>query len=295
MFAETTALLKAHPDMDFLFIRVDVDHFSLFNTSFGEQEGNALLKFISQKIVGLAGTCLYSICGRMNADVFCVCASSSGNPEALHQRIEELQNAISDYRKDYRIELSVGVCRMTDRTLSADDYYLHASMAAQQCKNQYDKHLAFYDEAAGRLLAAEIAIAGEMQKALDEEQFVVYLQPKVDLTTDTACGAEALVRWQHPEKGLIPPGVFIPVFERNGFISKLDYYVWKKTCELLRRWLDKGTRPFPVSVNISRISLYNPRLTELLAGLVEEYGIPSELLQLEITESAYMTNPDLMK
>ena len=134
-----------------------------------------------------------------------------------------------------------------------------------------------------------------MQKALDEEQFVVYLQPKFDLASDTACGAEALVRWLHPEKGLISPGVFIPVFERNGFISKLDYYVWHKTCALLRRWLDKGARPSPVSVNISRISLYNPRLTEVLTGLVREYALPPALLQLEITESAYMTNPDLMK
>lgn len=295
MFAVTMELLKSNPDTDFLFIRVDIDHFSLFNTSFGEREGNALLKFLAERITGLASSCRYCVCGRMNADVFCVCASIDGDTQILSSGIDLLQNAVSAYSKDYQLELSAGVCRMNDRSLSADDYYLHASMAAQQCKNQYDKHYALYDEKAGKRLAEEVSIAGEMQKALDEEQFVVYLQPKFDLTSDTACGAEALIRWLHPEKGLISPGVFIPVFERNGFISKLDYYVWRKTCMLLRKWLDSGTKIFPVSVNISRISLYNPKLSDLLTGLIHEFMIPSELLQLEITESAYMTNPDLMK
>ena len=295
MFAETGALLKDHPDVDFLFVRIDIDHFSLFNTAFGEQAGNALLQFIAERITGIVKACRYSVCGRMNADVFCVCASCSGEPGALDKKIEQLQNAVSAYRKDYRLELSVGICRMEERTLSADDYYIFANMAAQQCKNQYDKHYAFYDKAIGQQLSVELEIAGEMQKALDEEQFVIYLQPKFDLTSDAACGAEALVRWQHPEKGLIPPGVFIPVFESNGFISKLDYYVWEKTCALLRAWLDEGTQPFPVSVNISRISLYNPQLTELLTGLIQKYMLPPELLQLEVTESAYMTNPELMR
>ena len=295
MFAETTALLKKHPDVNFLFARLDIDRFSLFNTSFGEQAGNALLQFIAGQIVDVVSVCRYSVCGRMNADVFCVCVSYQGDLHSMHARVAQLQNAVYAYREDYRLEFSIGVCRMDDRTLSADDYYLHASMAAQRCKNQYNKHFEFYDEAAGQRLAAETAIAGEMQTALDKEQFVVYFQPKFDLSTDAACGAEALIRWQHPDKGLIPPGVFIPVFERNGFISKLDYYVWMKTCAFLRRWLDDGAQPFPVSVNISRVSLYNPQLTELLTKLVREYQIPPELLQLEITESAYMTNPDLMK
>ncbi|MDO5572934.1 MAG: EAL domain-containing protein [bacterium] len=295
MFAETNLLFQKHADEEFLFIRVDIDHFSLFNTSFGEGEGNKLLKFLADKIESIAGTCQYSVCGRMNADVFCICASYDDDVSVLDSKVEELQAAVLAYREDYRLEISVGVCRMEDRTLGADDYYLRANMASQKCKDRYDQHLAYYDETSVQRLTEELAITAEMQKALDEEQFVVYLQPKFDLTVERACGAEALIRWLHPEKGLVSPGVFIPVFERNGFISKLDYYVWKKTCALLKKWLGMGIQPYPVSVNISRISLYNPQLPELLKGLVKEFEIPPYLLQLEITESAYMTNPGLMK
>ncbi|MDD3222561.1 MAG: EAL domain-containing protein [Lachnospiraceae bacterium] len=134
-----------------------------------------------------------------------------------------------------------------------------------------------------------------MQKALDEKQFVVYLQPKFSLSTERACGAEALVRWMHPVKGLVSPGEFIPVFEKNGFISKLDYYVWEQTCHMLQGWMEAGRTPYPVSVNISRISLYNPQLVDLMKELVEKYNIPPVLLQLEVTESAYMSNPELME
>ena len=104
-----------------------------------------------------------------------------------------------------------------------------------------------------------------------------------------------LVRWIDPERGMILPGDFIPVFEQNGFIMKLDYYVWEKTCQLLRRWLDEGRNPYPISVNVSRVSLYNPRLAEVLGDLVKQYDIPPRLLQLELTESAYTTNQQSTK
>ena len=119
-----------------------------------------------------------------------------------------------------------------------------------------------------------------MQAALDGRQFAVYFQPKFSLATESACGAEALVRWIHPVKGVVLPGDFIPVFESNGFISKLDCYVWEETCRMLRDWAKAGKNPFPVSVNISRVSLYNPHLSELMRRLVKKYEIPPSLLQL---------------
>lgn len=294
MFSETRNMLDANKDMVFAFVRIDIDRFALYNTAFGEAEGDKLLKFLAMTISQVASEQEKYICGRMNADVFCACVSYSGR-EKLAKDIEYIQGRLSKYRSDYRLEISVGVCEIDDITLNIDDYYLRASLAATKCKNQIDTHIAFYDNSVGKKLAAENAIINEMQSALDSAQFEVYLQPKFRLSPESVCGAEALVRWNHPVRGLVSPDEFIPVFERNGFISKLDYYVWDKTCAMLRSWLDRGISPYPVSVNMSRISLYNPKLTELMKELTKKYNISPSLLQLEVTESAYMTDPELME
>ena len=295
MFAQTRTMLDENPDKQFAFLRFDIDHFALFNTSFGEEEGNRLLIYLARCLDELAQTvelCKYC---RMNSDVFCACFTYDGDSRHLKRYVDTMQDKLSAYKKDYLLSLSVGVCLVTDAHLSIDDLYFRATVAAKKCKNQYETHLTFYDAAAGKELAAEIEIQNEMQTALDEEQFLVYLQPKFTVKTEKICGAEALVRWKHPEKGMISPGAFIPVFEKNGFISKLDYYVWEKTCAMLRKWTDDGRTVYPVSVNISRVSLYNPNLASVLSGLVKKYGITPSVLQLEITESAYMSDPELME
>ena len=134
-------------------------------------------------------------------------------------------------------------------------------------------------------------ITDEMEKALLEEQFVVYLQPKYKTTTRELCGAEALVRWIHPEWGFQSPGEFIPLFEKNGFITKLDQYVWEKVCMLLHEWDRKGLRSIPVSVNVSRADIYNVNLADILKGLAETYELEPSRIHLEVTESAYTEDP----
>ncbi|MEG2455526.1 MAG: EAL domain-containing protein, partial [Oscillospiraceae bacterium] len=142
---------------------------------------------------------------------------------------------------------------------------------------------------------AEQGITNEMNFALDHRQFEIYLQPLYNIHTKLPCGAEALVRWMHPQKGIISPGRFIPIFERNGFITKLDYYVWERACQCLHGWIARGLTPLPLSVNVSRVNVYNPNLTETLLELVNRYGLEPALLHLELTESAYTDNPVAMK
>lgn len=115
----------------------------------------------------------------------------------------------------------------------------------------------------------------------------MYLQPKHDANTNDLAGAEALVRWIHPEFGLIPPNDFIPLFEKNGFVSKVDYYIWTEACALLAKWIDEKKKVIPISVNVSRIDFVTYNLPEVICNLVDSYKIPHELLHLEITESAY--------
>ncbi|SHJ20990.1 EAL domain-containing protein [Hespellia stercorisuis] len=295
MYEDTSRMLQKYPDTRFIFLRIDIDHFALFNSSFGEQEGDRLLCYMASIVEKESRR--YRLCtyGRMNADVFCVCASYEGDEALLQKWVNAAEEELCAFRRDYSLKMSVGACLIDDTSRDVEQYYIRASMASVQCKNQFEKNLAFYNESIGEQVSNEIAIANEMQTALDEKQFVVYLQPKFTVATDSICGAEALVRWKHPQKGLISPGVFVPVFEKNGFIAKLDYYVWERTCQLLRKWLDDGRKPYPVSVNISRISLYNPNLVKLLKDLVEKYNLCAGLLQLEVTESAYMSNTELME
>ena len=133
-----------------------------------------------------------------------------------------------------------------------------------------------------------------MHRALENEEFCIYLQPKYNIHTNAIAGAEALVRWMHPEKGMISPGDFIPVFENNGFITNLDYYMWEETCKLLRSWIDEGLNPLPISVNVSRVDIYNSRLAESIVQLVDKYQLPHDLLEFDITESAYAFNPMIL-
>ncbi|MEG0216548.1 MAG: EAL domain-containing protein, partial [Hungatella sp.] len=144
-------------------------------------------------------------------------------------------------------------------------------------------------------LTMEQEITNDMKYALENGQFEIYLQPQYNIHTKLPCGAEALVRWMHPKKGMLSPGIFIPIFERNGFITKLDYYVWEQACRCLHEWILQGIKPYPISVNVSRVDLYNPKLVETFLELVDRYEIEPRLLNLELTESAYTDNPIAMK
>lgn len=140
-------------------------------------------------------------------------------------------------------------------------------------------------------LNKEHYITKNMNYALREHQFQIYLQPKYNMQNRSIIGAEALSRWIHPNDGMISPGEFIPLFERNGFIIRLDEYMWELACQTLRRWLDAGHHPIPISVNVSRVHLSDPDLCDKLIHLVQKYDLPPNLLELEITESAYTDNP----
>ena len=136
----------------------------------------------------------------------------------------------------------------------------------------------------------EQAITDGMETALNEGQFVVYFQPKYSLKEARMAGAEALVRWIHPERGFLPPGEFIPLFEKNGFIPPLDQYVWERSCAFLQDWQERGYPLLPVSVNVSRADVYQIRLVDTLVGLTRKYSVDPAYLHLEITESAYAEN-----
>ncbi len=292
-FTQTRKLLDKYPDQKFSLLRFDIDNFHLLNSFWGEEEGNRFLRFIADGIRRVAQLTSPSVYGRISADTFCMCIPYDF--EFIRKYAELVRGELAGYNRNYLIKPSIGIYIIDDPSQKIEIMYEWATLAALECKNKYETCISFYKPELSWNVVQEQSIVHEMQEALDTEQFLVYFQPKYNLETEQPYGAEALIRWRHPEKGLISPGVFIPVFERNGFIGKIDRYMWEKVCQLLRKWSDEGKNPAPISVNVSRVNMYNPNLVGVLTKLVQKYGIDPRLLSLELTESAYMDDPELMK
>ncbi len=302
-FEETRKVIDNNPDMTFAFIRFDIYKFQLVNQFYGVAEGDKLIKFIAndmgqdvaeaQSEYGSDGKRV-ACYGHIEVDVFCCCVPFESR-EKLLMYFKNMRLRLENYGLNFVILPVFGVYIVEDRSLTINEMYDRANLASKKCKGNYIENYAFYDDEMGRSIIDEQMIVNEMSMALEQEQFALYLQPKYEIKHNTLVGAEVLVRWLHPEKGMISPGMFIPIFERNGFIRQLDNYVWEHTCILLRRWLDEGKKPDPVSVNMSRISLYNPKLVDIICGLVEKYDVPPALMQLELTESAFMDNPVVIR
>lgn len=291
-FAETRRLLDKNPATSFALVRFDIDHFQTYNSFFGEEQGDRLLLFIADQLQRVAERCDVCAYGRVTADVFCLCLP--WNKVFIEQYAARACSVLAAYNENYHVEPTFGVYVIEDPTEKVQVMYDKATLAAKNCKGQYMSYLGYYHPEMSRTALEEQQLVNEMQNALDTEQFEVYLQPKYNIITEQPYGAEALIRWRHPEKGMLSPGLFIPVFERNGFIGKVDYYMWEKVCALLRKWREEGRETGPISVNVSRVNMYNPNLLSQLLGLTKKYEIPPSLLHLELTESAYMQNPEIM-
>lgn len=288
-FEETRRVLDRNPKEQFAFLRIDIEKFRLVNSFYGIQEGNKLLQFLASYIENVLEPYPCKAFGHLEADIFGICVPYERKQD-LVDFVEELAKQLRNYPLEFDLVPACGIYLIVDKKISINDMYDMASLAAQHCKGNCMSGYAFYSDSMSVTIIKEQVLVNSMRNALESGQFVPYIQPKYNLDKSRMDGGEVLVRWIDPKRGMIAPNEFIPVFERNGFIVKLDYFVWESTCKLLRRWMDEGRSPQPLSVNISRVSLYNPHLVDQICELTERYGIPRELLQLELTESAYTQN-----
>ena len=293
-FYNTRNMLNIFGTEDFAFIRIDIEKFQLINSFFGMDEGDNLLKYMADYLQNVEKEYRYITYGRIEADIFAVCFSYK-NEKEITDFVKKFTNQMEKYPLDFDITPFFGVYLVKNRDLSINEMYDKANLASKNCKGNYIQNYFFYTKKMSEEIIKEQRIINNMKNALKNEEFVLYLQPKYELQRNSIAGAEVLVRWITADGRMISPGEFIPVFERNGFILKLDQYVWEKTCQLLAGWRDEGRKIFPVSVNISRVSLYNPKIVDVICGLTEKYNIPPEWLQLELTESAYTGNPKAIK
>lgn len=291
-YREVRALLMENTEGTFAFVRFDIDRFKMINNFYGIKEGDRVLQSVASELRRISTVFDNFVYGRLENDVFAVCMPF--REENIELLVNALQINLRKVNKDYNIKASCGVYVINDDTLDVSEMYDRAFLAAKSCKGKFVQNIAYYNESMIEDMRQEQFIINEVNRAIEEEQFEVYLQPKINLVTDRSYGAEALVRWRHPEKGMMSPGEFIPVYERNGIIGRLDQYMWRHVCKLLRKWLDEGRNPNPISVNVSRVNIYNPQLLQIFKKLITEYQIPAELLNLELTESAFMEDQDLI-
>ena len=275
-----------HQDQEMDAVLVDVNHFHLINERYGRAYGDQVLRGIGSQLqeeVRDAG----GIVGRSEADTFMVYCPHREDYRELLERAS-LQLAGQDDAGG-RVHLRMGVYSNSDKNLEAEQRFDRAKMAADTVKNSYTNNLGYYDTRLHEQQLYAEQLIEDFPAAIAQGQFQVYYQPKFDIRPDTPLlsSAEALVRWVHPTLGMISPGAFIPLFEDNGLIQRLDNYVWQQTARQIRDWKDRLGYSVPVSVNVSRIDLYDPALSDTLLEILRAYDLTGADFLLEITESAY--------
>ena len=286
-YSQAAQAVHAYPERRYSIVRMDIDRFKVINDLYGLEEGDKLLIAIADLLrEKMAGT--HSVYGRLGGDVFCLCVDYSR--ERILALIKELTDRLADYPLPYKVVPSFGICEVDNIDTPINVLCDWANLALKTIKGNYLNSYAFYDGKLRERILEEKKIENQMHDALLQGQFVLYLQPKVHIPTSRIIGSEGLVRWIHPTEGLMPPDRFIPLFEKNGFIIRLDEYIWEQACITLRNWIDHGLTPTPISVNMSRMHIHDPRLREKLLDLMRRYELPPHLLELELTESAFLEN-----
>lgn len=290
-FQKATQILHQYPCQSFSMMAIDIEHFKLFNDWYGYEEGNQLLRKISEQLKKQEQL-QTSISGYMGGDDFVILLEQDA------EQIAQLQRMMTGFTQhqdgDSGFLPAFGVYHILDTSIPVQTMYDCAMIALQSVKGNYAKRSCDYDPKMKQSMEEEQILLREIRVALQNDELTFYAQPVYNINNHKIVGLESLIRWQHPKKGLIAPGDFIPILERNGFITKVDLYLWEKVCQALSSWIKAGHQPVPISVNVSRMDIVALDLPHTFKELIEKYEIPAELVEIEITESAYMQDYDMI-
>ena len=285
-YEEVHDMVNKYPDTTFYLICSNIKDFKFINEIFGMEKGNQVL--IKQAKLMASNPSERTICARLMNDRFALCLPREEFDEKrVADSIEELQREFTG--NSFHLHTYMGVYEIRDRDEAVRVMVDKANIAADTIKNDFDCCVAYYD---GHLLEISIEqrrLLGEFEPALQKDEFAMYLQPQVNCD-GVAKGAEALVRWVHPSRGILTPYAFIDILENAGLIYKLDLYIWEKAAQKLAEWKEKGYGSYHISVNISTKDFYIIDIYETFTGLINKYGIAASNLHLEITETTLMTD-----
>ena len=272
---------------EYCIVAIDIEHFKLYNRWWGRKAGEIFLSEIAvrlkyyEKIYG-------GIASYIGGDDFAIMLPMDQKIIELLER--DLKKISSRKTRNVGFLPALGVYKIPVGATEATGMYDLAMEAQKHVIGNFDDRICFYDVSMTEAIEHELNILNESKIALERRQFYLAVQPKCRITTGKIVGAEALVRWKHPEKGMIMPGTFIPVLEKNGFIGDLDLYVWEEACRYISKWKEEGITPVPISINVSRIDMLSMDVVKELNNLTQKYGIDKKYLKVEITESAYVDN-----
>lgn len=280
-------MIKSQPDKKYSVVIMDIVQFKAVNEFCGRSEGDRLLKFIADCFQEYEDHRRDTYACHARADIFCLC-TSYGKTEELEEIVKEIRKKIDEFPFTYKVQPSFGIGVSQEREPAVSYLKDCATMAMKSIKGKVYQTYAIFDEKMRRQLMRERQVENDIVGALENGELLLYVQPKVNMSTGRIIGGEALVRWLHPEKGLVAPGEFIPVLEKNGFIINVDEYIWEKVFAYLGKLKEEGRELVPVSINVSRLHAYDTRLAENLIRLREKYDIPAQFVPLELTESAFL-------
>ena len=280
-----------HPEAVMDAIVVDVNHFHMINERHGKAYGDLVLKRVGERLRDIVEGAGGLVC-RHEADTFYIyCPHRTDYAAILEKASTELSD---DAHRRTHVRLRMGVYAEADRGIEIERRFDRAKLAANTVRSSFTKGIAIYDSALHESEMFEERLLEGFHEAMEEKRFLVYYQPKFDVrpSEPVLSSAEALVRWNDPELGMVSPGVFVPLFEKNGLIQELDSYVWREVARQQREWKDRLGFSLPVSVNVSRVDMYDEDFVGNLIGLLAEHGLTTDDIYLEITESAYTENSD---
>ncbi len=270
---------------------IDINHFHMINDRYGKSYGDEVLRQVGEKIQEAVRDAGGIVC-RLAADTFLVyCPHRDDYADLLDAASVTLRH---EENKELRVRLRMGVYASVDKAVDIERRFDRAKLAAEKVRNIFGKAVGIYDDVLREQEVFAEQLVDDFHTAIRERQFLVYYQPKFGILGEqpALASAEALVRWKHPKLGMISPGVFIPLFEQNGLIPELDGYVWQEVASQLRDWKGRLGRSVPVSINVSRVNMYDPGLVEKLVSLVRRNGLDFSDILLEVTESAYTGDSD---
>lgn len=278
-------VLQQTPDMNWLLLSSNIKDFKLINDLFGLEKGNEVLKMEADLLKKYCGEGI--VYGRIGGDKFAVCIPKERFQEQKFlQAIQAMGQAFNN--ETYHLHVYIGVYEITDRDEDVSIMCDKANFAIKTLYENYDRSIAYYSETILDKTIEEKQLVGDFDEAIEQKQFCMYLQPQMT-SGGNMIGAEALVRWQHPKRGLIFPGDFIEIFERTGLIYRLDRFIWELAVQQLAKWQEEGHDELYISVNISTKDFQYMDVYQTITSLVERYGIIPSTLKLEITETAIMT------
>ena len=286
-------LLKDYPDYAFSVVSFDIQNFRYLNESYGHMKADELLRIIVKNVEKELS--VRESYARIGADRFVALLVDDGRTdERLHHLEERIARAAGEENINYPIKIKCGFYEVTDRKENIAAMIDKANLARKSVVSQGKELFATYEDRLMEETRRREFIESKMEMALIAGEFVPFLQPKWDMKNNHIVAAEALVRWKQNLGEIIPPGEFISIFETNGFIEKIDFYMLEQVCKYLRKMIDEGREVYPISVNQSRYLLHDPNYTFNVQQIMLKYRIPKSLIELELTETVFFQERERM-